>query len=159
MGSRCAVNIMGTSPPRAEGDSVCHVTGWKWTICIHKDCNIPLVNSSWNEAAPYSQVTLSCVINLSYSIGKGESQQGVRCEKVCRGAPLQERRLLKFYPISISALNQKYSGQSSSLIAHSSTFLIFLCFKVFCKDNGQREGENRKDLWKSENSEGLSWKQ
>lgn len=114
----------------AEGDSVCHVTGWKWTICIQVDGNTPPVNSSWNKAPPYSQVTLCCAINLGYSIGKGEPQEDVHCEKVCRRASLQERRLQKSYPISVSALNQKYTGQSSSLRAHSSTLLIFLCSKV-----------------------------
>jgi len=49
-----------------------------------------LVKTLWNKAAPYSHVTLHCVINVGYSMRKGEPQQDVYCEQVHRRAALKE---------------------------------------------------------------------
>lgn len=114
---------------RAEGNSVYRATWWKRTICIHEDGNTLLVKSSWNKAAPHSQVTLCCVTNLGYSTGKGEPQQDVQHEKVYRRASLQEKAS-EVLPNNLEYFSTKsklFRAEifSASSFQHSSNFSLF----------------------------------
>lgn len=121
---------------------------------------------SWEKAAPCSRMTLHSVVNVGYSVVKGDPQQGVCTLWASEREQEHSSSLQTFYLTNkgISQRNKGDPGQRSALLAAALLarflpLLIFLCLKVLCKDTGQREGENRKDWRKSEMSKGLSRKQ